>query len=183
MSTNPDTPDENSAAIPSYRRGDASGAKAVDEKRKELERQEFADQADKAQKAKSARNALSDEPSPKERLQAATKKTITKEFRGIEFEFEEFGQDALEVMRAGQGGDVEDNTEAAFMLYDKLGEHCVGVDFEDLTGDDIDADFWSGYDLGDDEGDGVVNLFTRVIHDSQDVDPEQAEAVGNSPNR
>lgn len=137
----------------------------LDEKRKQLERHDKAQQAEAAAEHQGTRSALADEDQP-DPSAPDLRETYTVAFRGHDFEFYELGDAALEAAQYQDidDDDIEQGTEAAQFMYRTLGDKAVT--------DAIDAAYWRQYDFGD-----VMDVFFELIEQASDVDEAEAEEI------
>lgn len=158
--------DDDSGVTPSYR--EEGQANSVDEKLRERKRQKQEQQLKKQAKTESGRNLITSEEesgAPEDSLENLLK-TEDLEFRGVTFTFSEPGDAILEASKYNDEN-VEQGTEAAEFVYRTLGKKCMSKDEE----------FWRNFDLGQEGGDGVMDLFNRYVEAFQDIDPEEREKI------
>lgn len=158
--------DADSSATPSYR--EEGQARAVDEKLRERRQKKQQQQLEEQATVKTGRDVVTEEAesgAPEDSLENLLK-TEEIEFRGVEFTFTEPGDIVIKAQQYSDG-DVDQGSEAAEFVYNTLGKKCLGKDEE----------FWRNFDLGEEGGDGVMNLFTRYVEAFQDIDPEEREQI------
>lgn len=158
--------DAESSATPSYR--EEGQARSVDEKLKARRQKKQQQQLKEQATNESGRNLVSSEEesgAPEDSLENLLK-TEELEFRGVSFTFSEPGDAILEASQYNDEN-VEQGTDAAQFVYRTLGKKCMSKD----------EDFWRNFDLGQEGGDGVMDLFNRYVEAFQDIDPEDREQI------
>lgn len=146
----------------------------LNEKRERLQQYKQQQAAEEAAEHTSTRELIAAEEQPDPDAPPDLRETYTLEFRGHEFEFYEIGDAALtatELANKASGvdedGEVEANSEAAAFVYETLGEKGVRTN----------EAYWRQYDLGSEDGDGVMALFSELADAAADVDEEEMEEI------
>lgn len=146
----------------------------LDEARLERQREEKQEEIEETQKAASARQKLADEEQPdpdaeKEEALQDLLETTTVEFRGREFDFAEFGDTIIEAQEFSDL-DAEEGSKAANFVYEVLGKKCVSPEY-------ADEEFWRNFDFGSEDGNGILNLFNRLVEETQDISEEERKEI------
>lgn len=161
MSTNTD--DARDDGAPNYDNPEAK--ERLDQYREEVV---FADDdAEELAQNAAIRRTVAEEDQPGMPEEAPDlRETYTVTFRGYDFEFYELGDAQTEAAKFDQmDDDVETGTKAAAFVYETLGEKA--------TAEWADEAYWRDYDMG-----AVMELFTDLVNEATDVDPEEAEDIG-----